>query len=126
MYFYTRLKISTMRTIFLSGILSKWNEYFCTVHDDLITGFCSLKIVNSFQRDGHISYLYDCVIQKAYLDLDIDTEMIEKGIISAKNKGCKRLELKSMFHQGWLDTLYQNALNCRYLFKRRIIGFALL
>ena len=97
----------SLRAIFFHGMNSKENEYYCAVHDDRIVGFCSLTIINSFREEGHVAYLHDFIIESAYRDVDADTKMVELIMANMKNKGCKKIELKSGFDKKRANKFYE-------------------
>ncbi len=96
------------KSIFMSEMNSIWSEYFCALHEGNIIGFCSIKILKSFQAEGHIAYLQDFIIQSAYKDLGIDNEMLKAVVVTAKNKGCKKIELNSDLHTKRSKKFYEN------------------
>lgn len=104
---------NALRAIFVRGMSSNRDEYLCAVHDDKVIGFCALSIINSFWQDGYIGYLCEFVIESAFRDLGIDSELMENVINTAKNRGCKRVEINSVFYTKKAHNLYE-----KYGFKK--------
>ena len=103
------LNKNKLMAIFSRGIESQNDLYFCAELNGKVIGFYSLGFKNSLWQEGHIAYVNEIVVDKSHRGKGIGTALLRTAINTAKEKGCKRIELDSAFQREEAHQFYEES-----------------
>jgi ribosomal protein S18 acetylase RimI-like enzyme len=111
-----------LQQVFLRGINSEFQSYFCAVVEEDIVGFGSLTIKNSLWQAGLLAHIDELVVDKQFRGKGIGSKLLQYITKAAKEKGCRRVELDSAFDRKQSHKFYeQNGFENRaFLFSKKI------
>lgn len=113
------LNMDAMRAIFLRGIESQNDEFFCAEFDDKVVGFCALYIRTSFWQEGCLGYIGELIVDEPFRGQGIGTALLNTVADKAREMGCRKIELDSAFNRNEAHEFYKQV-----GFKRRAYLFS--
>jgi ribosomal protein S18 acetylase RimI-like enzyme len=84
-----------LRNLFVQGLSSTHEEYYCAEIDRRVVGFCSIWFKNSLWQEGYLGYIGELVVDQPLRRQGIGNDLLAAVFARAKHKGCKRVELDS-------------------------------
>jgi ribosomal protein S18 acetylase RimI-like enzyme len=93
------LHVDTIRDIFNQKINSENDTFFCVESESKVIGFLAFSVQYNFSRQGKYGFIGEFIIDKGYRDKGIGTDLLNKVIEYAKDKGCSSIELTSSLYR---------------------------
>jgi GNAT superfamily N-acetyltransferase len=111
-----------LREVFLRVIAAPGRQYFCAVMEGRVVGLGSVTIKDNLWQEGTIAYVEEIVVHEDLQGKGIGTRLLERLISSAKENGCRRVELDSAFHRKQAHQFYEQHgfENRAFLFSRAL------
>lgn len=117
------LNEATMKQVFENGIRSEHQHYLCVEVDERIVGFCSLSVKNNLWQQGNLGHIDELVVDESFRRKGIGTELLDRIIRIAAEKGCRRIELDSALHRTKAHEFYEKCgFKNRALLFSKILG----
>jgi GNAT superfamily N-acetyltransferase len=109
-----------LREVYLRVIAAPGRQYFCAVMGNRVIGLGSVTIKDNLWQEGRIAYIEEIVVHEDLQGKSIGTQLLERLILSAKEAGCRRVELDSAFHRKQAHLFYERHgfENRAYLFSK--------
>lgn len=101
------LNKTTPSSLFIHGIGSGQDEYFCAEINDRVIGFCSLTIRNIFQIESLIGKINELVVDKSFRGQGIGTDLINMAIDTLRERDCTRVEVTSVSYRKDVYKFYK-------------------
>lgn len=96
-----------LRAVFLRGLSSDLQHYFCAEEEGRIVGFCSVVLKNNLWQQGYLAHVDELVVEAQRRGEGIGTRLLQAAMKIAENRGCKRLELDSALHRTDAHRFYE-------------------
>jgi len=108
------------RRVFARGVDSSSQEYICATIDSKVVGFCSLVVKNNLWQEGYLGHIDELVVEESVRGRGIGRALLDHITQSARERGCKRIELDTAFHRKAAHQFYEdNGFHNRaYLFSK--------
>jgi GNAT superfamily N-acetyltransferase len=103
-----RLDVSSLQKVYERGLLSEQQAYVCALENEQIIGFGSLTFKNNLWQEGYLAHVDELVVDRAYRERGIGTQLLAHLIEIARRKGCRRVELDSAFHRTKAHQFYES------------------
>jgi ribosomal protein S18 acetylase RimI-like enzyme len=84
-----------------------------------VVGLGSLTVKDNLWQEGKIAYIEEIVVHEDLRGKGIGTQLLEQLVRSAKEAGCRRVELDSAFHRKEAHGFYE-----RHGFENRAFLFS--
>jgi len=107
-------------TVYNAMLGSDGYELLCADKDDAIAGFASLSIQHNFWQEGYILYITTMIVDEKHRGQGIGTALINEIKKTARERGCKRIELESAFHRTDAHVFYE-----KMGFEKRAIFYSM-
>jgi GNAT superfamily N-acetyltransferase len=109
-----------LKEVFLPVIAAPNRRYFCAVLNNRAIGLGSVTIKDNLWQEGTIAYIEEIAVLESLQGKGIGTELLERLILSAKDAGCRRVELDSAFQRKKAHRFYERHgfENRAYLFSK--------
>jgi len=98
-----------LKTVMIRALRSSQDIYLCAEFDGTIAGFCSLAVKNSLWQEANIGIISEMVVDEAFRKRGIGTALLGTIIDTARQRGCRRIELDSAFHREAAHRFYAKA-----------------
>ncbi len=108
-----------LREVFLRVIAAPSRQYFCAVMDRRVVGLGSITIKDNLWQEGNIGYIEEIVVDEELRGNGIGTQLLEQLVLSAREAGCRRVELDSAFRRKQAHQFYE-----RHGFENRAFLFS--
>jgi GNAT superfamily N-acetyltransferase len=114
------LNEAAMRKVFERGLESNTDLYTCAEFEGKVIGFCAYGIMNNFWQEGQIAYVYAMIVDDEHRGKGVGSKLLEAAFRSAKEAGCKKIELDSGFHREKAHQFYTEKMG----FEKRAFLFS--
>jgi glucosamine-phosphate N-acetyltransferase len=101
------LDLVALRSVYDRALASDRQVYFCAVHQQQLVGFGSLTVKSNLWSEAFVGYVDEMVVDEAYRGRGIGTQMLDRLISCARERGCNRIELDSAFHRKDAHAFYE-------------------
>lgn len=102
-----KLNVMSLKKVFLIGIDSDCQCYVCAEDAGKIVGFCSLTMKNNLWQHGNLGYIDELIVDDSYRGNGVGKGLLKTMSATAKNMGCKRIELDSAYHRIEAHKFYE-------------------
>lgn len=86
----------------------------CATDGKRVIGFGSLTVKDTFWPEGHLGYVDELVVDGEYRSKGVGTQLLDRLIALAREKGCFRIELDAAFYRNKSHRFYkQNGFTTR-------------
>ena len=102
------LDVAALREVFRRGLASDRQAYLCaTDAAGNLVAFGSLSVRNSIWQQGPLANVDELVVDGAWRGRGIGTAMLERLGDTARELGCRRIELDSALHRKEAHAFYE-------------------
>jgi ribosomal protein S18 acetylase RimI-like enzyme len=96
-----------LRKIFRRGLISASQAYLCARIEKQVVGFGSLTIKNNLWQEGYVAHIDELIVDRRFRKNGIGTLLLDRLILSAKKRKCKRIELDTAFRRKEAHSFYR-------------------
>jgi GNAT superfamily N-acetyltransferase len=101
------IEANALRAVFRNVIASKSRTYWGAVSGKELLGLASLSVKYSLWQEGLVGYIEELVVHEKARRQGIGTALLKHAIESARDHGCRRIELDSGFHREAAHRFYE-------------------
>lgn len=101
------LELDSLRVVFVRGLASELQAYFCVVAGTRIVGFGSLTLKNNLWQAGYLAHVDELVVDCEFRGKGAGTQLLAHLVAFARQKDCLRIELDSAFHRKAAHEFYR-------------------
>ncbi len=113
---------ASLQTVFGRALASELQLYLCATESQKIVGFGSLTLKNNLWQEGYLAHIDELIVDIAYRGRGIGALLLDRLLVEATERGCRRVELDSAFHRKQAHQFYEQRgfLNRAFLFSREL------
>lgn len=102
-----QLDLARLRTVFDRAITSDSQVYLCATIGRDVVGFGSLTLKNNLWHEGYLGHIDELVVDSKYRSQGIGTRLLAYIEITARRRGCRRIELESSTQRTRAHKFYE-------------------
>ena len=103
------LDIVALRDVFRRGLESDRQAYLCAADaDGKLVAFGSLSMRNSIWQQGWLANVDELVVDQASRGRGVGTAMLDRLADTAREMGCRQIELDSALHRKEAHAFYES------------------
>lgn len=96
-----------LHRVFMRGLSSDSEHYYCAFAEDTLTGFCAVTYLNNFWQEGCLAYIQVLITDSTSRKRGVGSELLRTAGEAARIRGCKKIELDSGFHRKEAHSFYE-------------------
>ena len=113
---------TALQVVFERSLASASHVCLCATDGQRVVGFGSLTVKNTLWHEGWLGNVDELVVDVEHRGRGIGTQLLERLVAVAREKGCRRVELDSAFHRKEAHRFYErNGFESRALLFSRVI-----
>ena len=101
------LNPNSLRPIFERALVSNSKTYLLVTDNKRVIGFGSLSLKEDLWPEGRVAYLDELVVDSEYRSKGVGSQLLERLVFTAQQKGCYRIELTSAFYRKDSHRFYE-------------------
>ena len=101
------LDSESLRRIYDRALCSNQQVYLCAVGEGRVAGFGSLTVKSNLWNEGFVGFVDEMIVDQTHRGRGIGTQILDKLISWARDRGCIRIELDSAFHRKDAHAFYE-------------------
>ena len=101
------MDLVSLRSVYDRALASDRQVYLCAVLDQQVVGFGSLTIKSNLWSEAFVGYVDEMVVDEAQRGRGVGTQILDRLISWARERGCNRIELDSAFHRKSAHAFYE-------------------
>jgi glucosamine-phosphate N-acetyltransferase len=98
---------NALREVYKAAVSSGLRTYIAAVSGEELVGLVSLSIKTSLWQEGFVGHIEELVVHEKARGQGVGTKLLKYVFESARDHGCKRIELDSAFHRKDAHKLYE-------------------
>lgn len=96
-----------LREVFLRVVADPSRQYLCATANGAVVGLGSLTVKDNLWQEGKIAFVEELVVREDMRGKGIDTQLLNRLVLSAREAGCRRVELDSALHRKEAHKFYE-------------------
>ncbi|MBK7948879.1 MAG: GNAT family N-acetyltransferase [Deltaproteobacteria bacterium] len=101
------MNLDASEVVFNRALASDQQELICAVKDDVLIGFGTLTFKNNLWVEGCLAHVDELVVEGTSSGQGVGTRLLEELIMTARQRGCRRVELDSAHHRQQAHQFYE-------------------